>query len=60
MKQYISLLLLILLIPASLFAQEEKYKSEEEDAYYQEWRKNYKSWEPLDENGIWAYSFWIS
>ncbi len=61
MKKYLSLLL-ILLIPAFLFAQDEdeiddvsNYPSKEKDAYYQEWEKNYKPWKPLDKNEIKAY-----
>ncbi len=61
MKKYLSLLL-ILLISAIAFAQEEdeiddisNYPSKEKDAYYQEWEKNYKHWKPLDENEIMAY-----
>ena len=62
MKQYITLLLLALLVPTFSFAQEEdeiddisNYPSKEKDAYYQEWKRNYKPWKPLDENEIKAY-----
>lgn len=62
MKQYITLLLLALLVPTFSFAQEEdeiddisNYQSKEKDAYYQEWKRNYKPWKPLDENEIMAY-----
>ena len=62
MKHYICLLLLFLLVPAFFFAQVEdeindvsNYPSMEKDAYYREWRKNYKPWKPLDENEIKAY-----
>lgn len=61
MKQYITLLL-VLMVPAFSFAQEDdeiddisNYPSKEKDAYYQEWKKNYKPWKPLDENEIMAY-----
>lgn len=61
MKKYLSLLLL-LLVSAFSFAQEEEeiddvsnYPSKEKDAYYQEWERNYKPWKPLDENEIKTY-----
>jgi len=61
MKRYLSLLL-VLLVPAFSFAQEEEeiddvsnYPIKEKDAYYQEWERNYKPWKPLDENEIKAY-----
>ena len=48
MKQYITLLLLALLVQAFSFGQEKegfKYTSKEEDAYYQ--NRHYKPFEPL-------------
>ena len=55
MKKYLSLWLL-LLAPAILFAQDEKYKSKEQDEYYSNRLSNYEPWKPLDENEIKAYS----
>lgn len=62
MKKHL-VLLLLLLVPAFSFAQEEdeiddisNYPSKEKDAYYQEWEKNYKPWKPLDENEIMNYT----
>ena len=56
MKQYISLLLLFLLVPAFSFGQEEeeyKYTSQEEDVYYQ--NRHYKPFEPLSKEIISSY-----
>jgi len=54
MKQYISLLLLILLVPAFAFAQEyDKYQSREEDEYNKNYK--YKHFEPMTEDQIKHY-----
>ena len=59
MKQYITLLLLVLLVPAFAMAQEEKYESKEKDDYYRAWRENYekdyKPFSPMDQSEIKAY-----
>ena len=59
MKQYIALLLMVLLIPAFSFAQEKEYKSKDKDDYYRAWRekyeKDYKPFSPMDQSEIKAY-----
>lgn len=56
MKQYITLLVLALMVPAFSFGQEEdeyKYTSKEEKAYYQDW--HYKPYEPVSKEIISSY-----
>ena len=53
MKQYITLLLLALLVPAFSFGQDYKYQSREEDEYYKNYK--YKHFEPMTEVQIKLY-----
>lgn len=53
MKKYISLLLLILLVPAFAMAQDNKYQSREEDEYNKNYK--YKHFEPMTEDQIKHY-----
>ncbi|MBR4561679.1 MAG: thrombospondin type 3 repeat-containing protein [Bacteroidales bacterium] len=53
MKQYITLLLLALLVPAFSFGQDYKYQSREEDEYNKNYK--YKHFEPLTEDQIKHY-----
>ena len=53
MKQYISLLLMILLAPAFSFGQDNKYQSREEDEYNRNYQ--YKHFEPMTEDQIKHY-----
>jgi hypothetical protein len=53
MKQYITLLLIALLIPAFSFGQDNRYKSREEDEYNKNYK--YKHFEPMTEDQIKHY-----
>ena len=61
MKKHLALLL-FLLAPAVLLAQEEEewgeieYKSKEQDEYYRERVENYQPWKPLDKSEILDYT----
>ena len=61
MKKHLALLL-FLLAPAVLLAQEEEewgeieYKSKEQDEYYRERVDNYQPWKPLDKSEILDYT----
>ena len=48
MKQYITLLLIALLVPVFSFGQDNKYNSKEKDEYYK--NRKYKSFEPLSKD----------
>ncbi len=54
MKKCLNLLLL-LLASVVVFAQDEKYKSKEQDEYYSNWLNSYEPWKPLDKSEIKAY-----
>ena len=53
MKQYITLLLFALLVPAFSFAQDNKYQSREEDEYNKNYK--YRHFEPMTEDQIKHY-----
>ena len=53
MKQYITLLLIALLVPAFSFGQDNKYQSREEDEYNKNYK--YKHFEPMTEDQIKHY-----
>ena len=53
MKQYITLLVLALMVPAFSFAQDYKYQSREEDEYNKNFK--YKHFEPMTEDQIKHY-----
>ena len=53
MKQYITLLLLALLVPAFSFGQDYKYQSREEDEYNKNYK--YKHFEPMTEDQVKHY-----
>lgn len=53
MKQYITLLLFALLVPAFSFGQDNRYKSREEDEYNKNYK--YKHFEPMTEDQIKHY-----
>lgn len=53
MKQYISLLLFALLVPAFSFGQDNRYQSREEDEYNKNYK--YKHFEPMTEDQIKHY-----